>query len=69
MNEDSNIEKYLKALLAITLEARQRAAPGDEKVTADELILSRIGFSNKEIAEILGKKLDTVQKIIKRIKK
>lgn len=56
--------KYLRALVYLQLEARTGSA-----FAKPELLLSQAGFSNKEIADMLGKSATAVAKAVSRAKK
>ena len=49
------LEKYLKALLLLELDARE------EKATITSVLLSRAGFSNPEIGQLLNKSAGAVK--------
>ena len=53
--------RYLKALVLIQLHTGR-----DELAIKPEILLARAGIANKEIAEMLGKKVDAVTKTIQR---
>jgi len=65
---DSNLRelaKYLKANLILQL----RSLSDDEKgKVKPEFLLYRAGFSRAEIAELLGKKYETVKKTLQSLK-
>lgn len=62
-----NIDKKLSAIIAILAFSIIDNVREKEKITP-ERILYNIGLDNKEIAQILNRKVNTVQKIIKRLK-
>ncbi len=57
-------EKYLKALVFLQVQAQT----GVSSFGKPEVLLSRAGFSVKEVAEILGKSPNAVSKILSRTK-
>jgi DNA-directed RNA polymerase specialized sigma24 family protein len=64
MTQDEAIplSKYMKALLALQL----RSVGDGEADEKPELVLSSVGLSPKEIAEVLGKNVGAVTKTIQR---
>ncbi len=60
-------EKKLSAIVALL--AAYMEEPETQKRRKVETILSDVGLSNADIANMVGKKTDTVKKIIKRAKK
>jgi DNA-directed RNA polymerase specialized sigma24 family protein len=54
--------RYMKALVLLQLQT----LPGTESPTKPEILLSRAGFPQKEIAEMLGKSPVAVAKTISR---
>lgn len=69
MNEKEtlkNIEKTLKGILLVLLEGRDEKFEENKKV---EVLLNEAGFERPEIAKILNKNLQAVQKAIIRTKK
>lgn len=54
----------LKAILVFLVDLRDQP----DEPTKNEVLLSSAGLSTKEIASMLGKKEDTVRKVIKRAK-
>ncbi len=58
-------EKYLKALVYLQIQAMS----GGEAFQKPEVLLSRAGLANREIAEILGKNVPAVAKAIERARK
>lgn len=63
--EPEQLTKYLKALLA----AQLRRAESGKMEEKPELMLSSVGLSAKEIAEVLGKNEPAVAKAIQRAAK
>lgn len=57
----SELTKYLKASLLLQI----RSLPENEK---PEFLLYRAGFSRNEIADLLGKKYETVKKTLQLLK-
>jgi DNA-directed RNA polymerase specialized sigma24 family protein len=57
--------KYMRAMVVLQLQA----LPNDEASQKPELLLSRAGFTAREIADILGKNQAAVAKAIERAKK
>ena len=56
------LSKYMKALLAVQL----RSVGDGEADEKPELVLSSVGLSAKDVAEILGKNIGAVTKTIQR---
>ena len=71
MSENENnseiieLTKYLKANLLLQIRNLPENENSEEKI---EFILYRAGFSRNEIAEMLGKKYETVKKTIQLMK-
>jgi hypothetical protein len=56
--------KYMKALVFLQVQSLS----GSSSFSKPEMLLHKAGFKNREIAEILGKKEQAVQKSILRVK-
>jgi|GEM_PF-5182999 len=63
--ETSELIKYLRANLLLQLRSLSENENAKEK---PEFLLYRAGFSRNEIADILGKKYETVKKTIQSLK-
>jgi DNA-directed RNA polymerase specialized sigma24 family protein len=59
------IAKYLRGLLLLQIQQMS----GGEAFQKPEILLSRSGFTNKEIADILQKSPDAVKKVLQRARK
>lgn len=64
-SEFSELTKYLKANLLMQIRNLPENENKEEKL---EFVLYRAGFSRTEIAELLGKKYETVKKTIQLLK-
>ncbi len=64
-SELSQLIKYLKANLLMQIRNLPENENKEEKI---EFVLYRAGFSRTEIAELLGKKYETVKKTIQSLK-
>lgn len=63
MNDNATNEllKYTKALVLLQLQSLNESEP-----TKPEVLLSRVGFNAREIAELLGKNSGAVAKALQR---
>ncbi len=65
-NEPKLADPALLGLLALAV--ADRDAQGSESKVPTEIILSRVGLGNSEIAAVVGKSPDAVRKMIERAK-
>lgn len=63
-----NIENRLSGLIAL-MALSTFGDPKERQEAKPELILSRAGLSNAEIAKLLGRNLSAVQKVLQRANK
>lgn len=63
-SENNELIKYLKANLLLQL----RSLSDEKSREKPEFLLYRAGFSRSEIADILGRKYETVKKILQTMK-
>ncbi len=61
-------EAALTGILALFVEARERQAKGSNDTTKIEVLLSRAGLTNEDIATVTGKQADAVRKVLERAK-
>lgn len=61
-------ERWLAGILAVLVEEREQRVDGDKDATKIEVLLSRAGLSNEDIAAVTGKKADTIRVALHRAK-
>jgi DNA-directed RNA polymerase specialized sigma24 family protein len=61
-------ERWLAGILAVLVEAREQRLDGDKDAMKIEVLLSRAGLSNEDIAAMTGKKADTIRVALHRAK-
>ncbi len=68
MDNQEKIEKYLRVILQLMLEKREKEFEGTGAPKI-EIVLYESGYTPTEISEILGRKLETVKSTLKRNKR